>query len=442
MSPLLRMIWAFGYKLFLAVITFSISLITGRYLGASGRGFYTNTTTYLVYYQPGVGVFSDFIPFAINKKKYDPQKVLSTSLSFWLMLSVSIFALMLLTTKWMWSGFLGLEPETTRGIWIAGLLVPFALLQVYLTRFVWGLNQLEWLNRLNTMQGAFLLGLLLVVLVGMRPPESVDVYWALGAWVVSFVLASLVSIYVVTRKLGYKLLPKADPQIRRENFSFGSRMLVGNLIFALNARIDVTLVWAFMTQSATGVYGIAISSAEMLNLISNSIIQVVLTRMASLDEKDSTLLTVRIFRHTAVVIVFSVIGMALFMPLMIALYGPEYSSALQPFYILLPGIALFSLAMVLIQYFNNQLGRPQVMSWMQLISIATTVILSSILMPRFGEIGAAMAKTGGFTLFFLAVTGYFAYVTKFPFFKLFLLTGEEIGQYKSFLGKIFNRLRR
>lgn len=442
MSPMLRMIWAFGYKLLLAAVSFSISLITGRYLGPAGRGFYTNTTTYFVYIQPVVGVFADFIPYGINKRQHDPQKVLSTTLWFCLIWSLPIFLLALLGTNWMLAGFWGIEKEITIGIWAAALLSPFAMFHIYITRFVWGLNELEWLNRLNTVQGAFLLTLLLLLLVVMRPAEDTAVYWAIGSWYASFVLASLLSAFVVSRKLNYKLSIKPDPAIRRETFSFGMRMMVGNIIIALNNRIDITLTGAMLGLEALGIYSIALASAEMLNMVSNSIVQVVLTRIAKLDQKDSTLLTVRIFRHTAVIVFVSALGLSLIMPFLISLYGPEYATSLTPFYILLPGTALFSLGMVLIQYINNQLGRPQVMSVMQTLSILTTVSLSLLLMPKFGAEGTALAKTLGFTTFFLAVTGYFAYATKFPFFKLFLLTGEEIGQYRDFLRKLLNRLRR
>lgn len=442
-SPLMRVIAALLYKIVLAAINFAISLITGRYLGAAGRGYYTNTTVYLMYYSPVIGSFSEYIPYGINKRKQDPAVLFSTVLFFYMICAGALFITAVAGTKWMLQGgIFGWDAMTTRGIWVAGLLAPFAMFHVYVTRLMWGLNELEWLNRLNTVQAVIFLSMLIGVVWGIRPGHDHDAPFVIGAWFLSFVVTSMFSAWVVFNKVKIKVRSRLDHDMFRDSLRFGSRLIPGNLLNALNNRIDISLVWGILGASHTGIYGVAVTSAEMLNIISSSILQVVLTRVSSLDEKNSTLLTARIFRHTAVILLVSGIGMYIFMPYIISLYGKDFEASKLNFAILLPGVALFSLASVLISFFNNQLGKPQITTVLQIVSILTNVVLSVILLPRIGENGSAVAKTTAYTTLFLVTTVYFCYAAKYPFYKLFYLQADEWEQYKTLLKKIANRLKK
>lgn len=441
-SSFKSVIAALFYKVVLASINFSISLITGRYLGAAGRGYYTNTTVYLTYYSPVIGSFSEYIPYGINKRKQDPGTLFSTVLFFYIIFAGTLFIAAAAGTTWLLKGGLfGWEEMTTRGLWAAGILAPFAMFHVYVTSLMWGLNELRWLNRLNTVQAVIFLGMLIGVVWGIRPSHDHDALFVIGAWFLSFVITSTVSAWVVFTKVKIKVRPRLDHDILRDAFQFGSRLIPGNILYGLNNRIDVTLVWGILGAAHTGIYGVAVTSAEMLNLISSSILQVVLTRVSSLNEKNSTLLTARIFRHTAVVLLVSGIGMYIFMPYIINLYGKDFEASKLNFAILLPGVALFSLANVLISFYNNQLGKPQITTVLQIISILTNVILSVILLPRIGESGSAIAKTVAYTSLFLAAVLYFCRATKYPFYKLFYLQADEWEQYKMLLRKAENRLK-
>lgn len=444
MTPLMRVFWALFYKFFLSGVSFVTGAIIARYLGPTGRGYMTNTQTGLSYYSPVIGTFSEYIPYGINKQKRDPQAVFSASLLFYAVLSSILFLTALLGTKWLWNGFNGgLDPMATRGAWVVGIMAPFAMFHVYVTRLMWGLNELEWLNRLNTVQAVLFLLLLVTVVFGVRPHEESQTLFVIGAWFFSYVLASIFSLYIVRKKTGFRISFRGERSIRRETLKFGLGLVGANLIWIINSRIDFTLVFWILGPTETGVYSTAIITAELLNLLSSAILQVVLTRMSTLEEKDSTQLTARIFRHTAVVVLLSTIGMYLLMRwVMLLAYGAKFEPSVPIFYVVLPGVALYGLATVLTTFINNQLGRPRVTTMLQAVAILTNIIVSLLLIPHLGMMGSAWAKTAAYGTMFFVTVWYFGKATGYPARKLFYLQADEVEQYRNLIRKIRNKLQK
>ena len=437
MSPLLRMVWALLYKVLLSGISLVNSAITARYLGTAGRGHLTLTQTYQTIYAPFAGSFAEYIPYGVNKRKESPQAAFSTALFYWLLLTGPLFVAAVAFTPWLLEGIGGYEPWVTRGLWMLGITAPFTMFHVYVTRLMWGMNELEWLNRLNTVQGlAFLLLLLVVLVIGPdRDSEEATIYMV-GAWVLSFVAAALTS-FTVVRKLKISVRPRFDRTIFREMGKFGGMLAPANLISMLNSRIDLLIVYFGLSAASTGEYGIGVAVAEMLTLIASSILQVVLTRVSSLDQTDSTQLTARVFRHTGVVVLVSMLFMYVVMPwVMLVVFGKEYVPSIYAMMVLLPGVALLGMSQVLTAFINNQLGRTKVTSMLFLASICVNLTLSLLLMPHLGTQGTAIAKSAAFGTIFLAALIYFARATKYPVRKLFWLQPEEIAQYRTVFGKI------
>jgi O-antigen/teichoic acid export membrane protein len=442
MNPMRRVIDALFYKFFLAGLNFAVSILTARFLGAAGRGYLTVTINNVSAYSPVFGAFSEYIPYGINKQKHSPQIVFSTALWYCGLLTGVLFIAALVLTPWMLHGFGPFSQKDTLTAWVAGLVAPFALFHVYVTRLIWGVNELEWLNRLNTVQ-AFMFIPLLVLGIVFRHHGYDLTYYAIIAWLVSYILTSIIAGIVAVKKANVKLIPRVDRSIRREIFDFGLKLAGSRLLNQANYRIDVYMVFFLLGAAHTGVYSIAVTVAEILLFVSGSIQQVVLTRISSLNVDDSTQLTARTFRHTAVVILFSYVGMLITMPYLIRLaYGKEFTGAITYFFILVTGVALTGMASNLTTFFTNQLGRPAVNSYLEAISIVVNVAMSFLLLPHFGEEGAAWAKLCANVSMFIFSIGYFGYVTKYPIYKLFYLQPDEIDQYKSLFGKIKARLIR
>ncbi|MCX7569991.1 oligosaccharide flippase family protein [Tumebacillus sp. DT12] len=439
MTPMMRILGTLFYKFFGAGLSFLIAILTANYLGPTGRGYLTATITNFSYYSPIVGSFSEYIPYGINKQKHDPRLVFSTALWFATILVSFLLAVALLGTPWLWNGFGPFEAMKTRTIWFALLVAPFSVFHVYVTRLIWGLDQHEWLNRLNTVQSLLFIPLLTGAV--LFAPTDEQTLYAMGAWFLSFAVTATVSAYVAIRHGGVTLIPRPDLKIRREMFRYGTQLMGARLLTITNMRIDFYIVFFLIGVQESGVYSIAVTIAEMLMLVSGSILQVVMPRVSSLAEKDSSLLTARTFRHTAIILLVAMLGFYIVMPWLIPrVFGEAFAPAVQNLMILLPGAALLGLATILTTFFTNQLGRPKLLMALEAISIVVNLSIALLLIPHLGAHGAAFAKVSANAAIFLFSIGYFAYVTRYPAWKLFVLQPDEIDQYKRLLRKITDKI--
>jgi O-antigen/teichoic acid export membrane protein len=442
MSPMMRVIGALLYKFFGAGLQFIITWMTTNMLGAAGRAYLTMTSIHLSVYSPVIGAFSEYIPVGINKNDQDPKRVFGTALWFAMTLAGIVFGATLLLTPWLWHGFGPFAAEKTQSFWVAGLAAPFAMFHVYVTRLIWGLNELEWLNRLNTLQQLLYIPLLLVFIF-LGKGEMGKALFAMGAWWLSYMLTSCISAYVTAKKYGISIVPRVDKLIQKDTFQYGIQLVGARMLTITNARIDMYLVFFFIGDTETGVYSLGVTIAEMLTMISGSILQVVMTRMTSLDAKNSTQLAARTFRHTTVIILVIVAAWYLIVPYMIRLlFKPEFEASIHAFRILLPGIALLGIADVLRVYITNQLSRPRVVMYLEGATIAVNVGMSFLLMPKIGYLGTSWAKFSAYAVTFLFTTLYFSRASGYPYWKLFVLQEDEIRQYKNLYAKVMARLRR
>lgn len=442
MTSYLHVLWALIYKFFGAGLVFLTSVITARYLGPEARGYLSILINNVQLYSPSVGALSEYMPYGINKRKHDTQAVFATSMWYYAWSAVLFVGIALIGTPWLLHGFGTFDQKSTLTAWIALLVAPFVLFHIYVTRLMIGLNEQQWLNRLNLVQSALFLPAIIIGIL-LTPEGEDSIFYAFAAWVISFVLTSIISAIAAVKRGKVSLLPRADTLIRKEIWSFGLQLIGSRLLTQINYRVDLYLVFLFLGASTTGVYTVAVAMADMLLLVSNSLLQVVLTRMASLEEGDSVQLTARTFRHTAVIMIATAAFFALTIPFVIVpVFGAEFEPAIKPFLILLPGVALLGTAAVLTAFYTNQLGKPRVLMVLEVVSIAVNVIVSLILLPRMGELGTAWAKTIAYGSVFLITVLLFCRATNYPVRKMFVLQAEEIRQYKSLIAKVLGRVRK
>lgn len=421
---------------------FVISVLTARFLGAAGRGNFQMAVNTLGLYSPVFGSYSEYMPYGINRKKFAVQPVFSASLWMYIWLAGGLLLVGLVASPWLLRGFGPFDGMETQAVWIGLIVAPFAMFHVYITRLIWGLNEISWLNRLNTIQWILFIPALAIGV--WLTPEGGDTTWnALVAWFLSYVITASISGFVAIKRAKVQLVPRFDKVISKDMLQFGTQMVGGNLVTQINYRLDFFLVFFAIGAAHSGVYSIAVSISEMLSYIASSVQQVMLTQVAGLEHEDSTRLTASTFRHTMLAILFSVIVMVTVMPwIMRFAYGSEYESAIPIMFVLLPGLALYGMALVLITFIVNQLGRPKMNMYFSMVSIVVNVGLSFWLLPRIGELGAAWAKTGAYATVFAISVLYFYRVTRYPIWRLFILQPAEWAQYGALFTQVGRTLRK
>lgn len=174
-----------------------------------------------------------------------------------------------------------------------------------------------------------------------------------------------------------------------------------------NYRLDAFIVNVFLGAAAVGIYGAAVSLAEMLWYLPNAVSFVIFPKAAAATAEEMNRFTPRVFRLTLALTAAGAVALALLGGLLIRLiYGPAFAAAYLPLLVLLPGVVLLGGGKVL----SNEMAGRGLVHYNSIISglaLILTVALDLLLIPRLGLSGAALASTAAYTVtFFIALLFY------------------------------------
>lgn len=443
-----KTVFTFLYKLVLAGVTLVNSALAARYLGKSDRlefqyaGTVANTgTTY-------VGGYSGYYSFALPKRQENQEAIVQMGNLFTLTLSVLVWVVALL------SGWL-LLPHLPHWRWVdlawwSMVCMPFGFILGYGTRLLQGINHITWLNRANALQPLLFLLLYVPLFLDRNHLHSQQrLLWTYGIWIMSFGTAALITIIVAYRMLGgqsvWRLRFWRDEW--RGTVKYGGWLSLSNLVNIANYRMDFWLVGVLLPTRIASDYGIAVTSSEVLTLISGSIASVVFTRMTGNDRSDAIHITELSTRHTLISSILVGAGMYVFFPgLILTVYTHKYAGAILPFMILLPGLIAKAASNMVIQYATNQLGSPRTAIWMNGISAVINAIACVLFIPQyglgFGLAGAALASTTSYVLSFVLYIYWFGRVNRVNPRGLYLIRKTDLLPYIHAVTTTIRRLRR
>ena len=148
-----------------------------------------------------------------------------------------------------------------------------------------------------------------------------------------------------------------------------------------------------MNDAAVGLYSIAVSIAERIWIVSQSVSSVLFARVSNLtSDNERAQFTALVSRN---VLFLSIIGgVSLFLLgkwIIYLLFGADYAGSTAPFLWLIPGIVLGSMSRIISNYFSG-IGRPEINTYVTVFLTILNVGFN-ILVPKYGVVGAAMATT-------------------------------------------------
>jgi O-antigen/teichoic acid export membrane protein len=266
------------------------------------------------------------------------------------------------------------------------VLIPFVLLQFYLLSVAQAQERFREYNIrqvVPNLLGLVGLGITLVLLqMGLA-----------GAVLVQVVIHVVMTVWMVWRV--HREAPlhlRWNPELARGMLSFGSKSYVQTLAATLHLRIDQYICAYFLTPADVGLYAIAVNIAVLLLKIPEATGTVMFPRLAGSDERAAHAATIRVCRYTLFILGLGVLGFAVVGPIMVPMvFGQDYTGAVQPLLILLPGILLMALYQLLSRNFTSR-GKQQVNILAAGLALVLNVVLNLVLIPRYGISGAALAN--------------------------------------------------
>ena len=172
---------------------------------------------------------------------------------------------------------------------------------------------------------------------------------------------------------------------------YGLRSCGIQLLNALSQQFDSIYVLGVLNPAAVGLYVVARSAAKPTMLFATAMNAVLFPKASALSTADAVDLAALAARVGIVAALLIAVPLATLGTYLIGfLYGPEFVGAARPFQILVAEGVVTAINLTLAQAFMT-VGRPGVVTLLQLTSFLVGATLLVVLIPTYGIIGAATA---------------------------------------------------
>ncbi|MCP5026508.1 MAG: oligosaccharide flippase family protein [Actinomycetia bacterium] len=206
-----------------------------------------------------------------------------------------------------------------------------------------------------------------------------------------------------------------DQGVLRRQWAYGYRAAVGSLSYLVAYRFDQVLLVGLVSRQDLGIYVVAAMGATVSLPLSQGISQALLPHVR--DENDPTAQRQRVRdaqRWSAIVSFGSVAMVALAAPFVIPFaFGSDFSAAVVPLWLLLPGQLANDQAQVLSGALDAH-GFPGASSRAQFVAAVSTVVGLTAATPIWGIEGAAVVTSVSYGLYLLVVWILYRRITNRP----------------------------
>ncbi len=406
------------------VATYPLSVVTGllvaRVLGPDGFGVYKALA------QPGSFIlplcslgFGGSIVYFISNGRRTVSGVFATCLVVGIVQGAFVGVVM----GGLWAaGWLGETAAATPSGWMLPtlLIVPVQGAVLMLTRAILGdswYSMNNWVTLLTTTATSLLL-LALVVLLRLGVTGAVVASVVANSLVLGLLLAACIRRYRPT--------PALDRGFVAEGLRYGVRAWPADVAIRANLRMDQFILWILATSASLGLYGLAVTISELLWMLPDSMSFVLFNKIAAESNEqrriELTLTVHRVMFHTMLVlsIVLGAAG-AWLIPILL----PQFSDAVLPLALLLPGTVAMTSVKVIPKYFGA-IGLPGRSS---AIAVAGTVVSAPLyltMIPLWQGLGAAIASSITYVAMALVAVWLFRRRTSIGILSLLAISPQDV----------------
>jgi O-antigen/teichoic acid export membrane protein len=273
-------------------------------------------------------------------------------------------------------------------------------------------------NLFDLARSAGMFALIMIFLVPLKMGVT-------GVILGQFIAEAGVTLWAI-RRFGGIATPLIHWDVLKSLLGYGLQVYSFSILLYLNYRLDLFLVRNWLDLTQTGLYSAAVTLAEVMWIIPNSVGNVLFPSAASSSGVSRDLLTRAVARRSfyLMLVVCTVLAATRTLAVRI-LFGSEYLAAAPALLALLPGILAMSLQSVLGADLTGR-GRPLPVTLGAAIGLAANVILNILWIPRYGIVGASWASSVSYTLVTVVVLAAFLRVTHTRLRDVLLLRREDV----------------
>lgn len=373
------------------LLTFVISIILGRYLGAVDLGLYRLTYTF---YGVATMVGALGIPVAVIKyvaeykdDRANLNKIVSSAIITSFLVGIFFSVALYLSSQLLADLFK--MPQIKDLLELLTPVFPFVLVN---SIFYGTLNGLREMNRYA--RSMILHQVLMTIFTAILIYCGFGVAGAMIGIVLSSICVSAYLIYCCKDRFDFII--EGYAKTTRKLIGFGTQMFGANFINMINLQADTVFVGYFLTAADVGYYSAATGLSKFFWVVPQAIQTI--SYPATSDywaKKDIWGLQKMLdksLKYTALALMPAGLAISLFAEdIVIMIYGPGFSQSALPLQILLAGTVIFGIGCTSIGGSLAGANRPDLSLKAAGISATANVILNVILIQEFGIIGASMA---------------------------------------------------
>jgi O-antigen/teichoic acid export membrane protein len=229
-----------------------------------------------------------------------------------------------------------------------------------------------------------------------------DVAGVLAGTALSFLVYVVVATWILQTRIDitavFRSVPTDFPA--KELFSFNAYNTVFILVTISLYNVDLLLLQPIAGSQETGLYKAALVIAEFVWLIPTAVQIIFIQSSSEMWSRDAheeiTSMASKATRYTMVFTTLLLLGIAaLATPFMTLYFGSEFSGAVTPLLLLLPGVLGFAVARPIYAIGQGK-GELRLLILATGIAAAINLGLNLLLIPRYGMSGAAVATSIGY----------------------------------------------
>lgn len=273
-------------------------------------------------------------------------------------------------------------------LWLAAFAIPFTLYANVWNGMAIGLSR-------NVTAGfvqlaiAVLSCVLNIILLAVLRGRALS---AVAAFLMSSVAQTATMMALVPRFVRGGRAAHHRANLGREMLSFGLRSYAGTLSSFVWMRVPVFLLDTFHGPTAVGLFSTAQQLADRVLLPAQVAKEVIYHDIASVGRNDATAMTNRYLRVAISALIPLICIVAVSAPFLLRIVlGSEYVPAAGIFRILFVGSMIMIVPTLLVPYFLGQLRAPGLLSVLAWINVVINTSIALLLIPRYGETGAAIS---------------------------------------------------
>lgn len=412
-----KIIHTFGTKIITAIINLLIAVIISQTLGDVGKGTQSLLLTTITF----ILIFSDIVcgeSIVILTPRHRFRQILLPS-ALWSLLVASGMGFGI---RWFYPG---LAPDLC--LHVAALSFISSLSGIHF-RYLIGKEEIRKANYNTLLQPVLIILTLCVYYLFLK---RTDIYGYLIALYIAYSGSLLLGIGMLRREYAGLEQKKRTSykEVLKDLFKYGFLNQTGHFVQFFNLRLSYYLLDYYLHEGRVGVFSNAVSLAEAIWIISNSIALVQYARIANSDDRDySRRLTLSLCK---VCLCISAAALLLLTLLPGSVYrfifGNEFGEMSGIIRVLAPGVLLYCIFLILGHYYSG-IGKYQMNTYASLCGLTATCIFGFTLIPRMDVLGAAITSTLSYSINALFLLCFFIRESHFRW-RDFLLTGKEFKNY-------------